>query len=384
MKIYYIGFVRIPTEKAHGLTIVKSCEAFASAGATVELIIPRRKTQFEKDIFETYGVKKIFTVRYIPTLDLLRFTNSRVAFWISYVLFYLSTFFTLLFASKKDAVIYTREAPFLTLSLLGAPAFLESHHVFARQKVYFRLVRLAKGIVTISHALKEKFIQVGFDKNKILVQPSGVELATFLIDTPQEVARQELELPLDKKIIAYTGNFTTMEADKGISDILHALQKLPDVLFVAVGGSEKDIALYENKAKEANVSERVLLRGFAPQTTLALYQRAADILLMPFPDTPHYSQNMSPVKMFEYMASGRPIIASDLPTIREVLNKGNAVLVPPGNAQALAGALRTLLADPAQGEVLAREARKEVGAYRWEARAERMLAFIEAWRSTRP
>lgn len=378
MKMYYIANSRIPTEKAHGLTIVKSCESFARAGATVELILPRRRTQFEDDVFKTYGVENIFTVRYVPTLDLLRLSGSRWAFWGSYFTFYISTFLYVLFKSKKDSIIYTRDAPLLTLSMLGMSVFLECHHVFAKRKLYFWLAGKAAGIVTISAALKQTFVSAGFAEENILVSPSGVDLRIFLIDTPQTEARKKLALQRDAHILLYTGNFTTMGADKGISDMLHALKKLPDVFFIAIGGSEKDRTRYGKEAEEAGVASQVELNGFAPQTTLALYQRAADVLVMPFPDTPHYRGNMSPVKMFEYMASGRPIVASDLPTIREVLSDTNSIIIPPGDRGALAHAVQVLLADPQRGQRLAEQAQGDVRAYSWDERAKKVLSFIDA------
>lgn len=380
MHIYYLGNIRLPTEKAHGLTIVKSCEAFARAGARVTLVVPRRKTQFKTDVFETYGVEHNFKVVYLPTLDALRISSSRLAFWVSYLTFFMSAFFYLLFKSKKDSVIYTREAPLLTLSLFGMPAFLECHHIFTRSGVFFWLACRARGIVTISAALKEKFLSAGFNKERILVSPSGVDLSIFANDITQIEARQRLDIPRESKVLIYTGNFTTMGADKGITDTLHALKQLPDILFIAVGGSEKDCAHYAGEAAELGVGLQTQLYGFAPQKNLVLYQKAADVLLMPFPDTLHYRSNMSPVKMFEYMASGRPIIASDLPTIREVLNEKNAVIVPPGDSNALADAIRALLAEPERGQILAQQAQKEVLAYSWDERAKKILSFINtAW-----
>lgn len=381
MKIFYIANARIPTEKAHGLTIVKSCEAFARAGARVTLLVPRRKTQFEKDLFDTYSISRTFSVRHLPTLDLLRFSSSRFAFFIAYATFFISVFFVLLRAKKDDTVIYTRDTPFLLLTSLGIPAVLECHHVFAKQRVYFWLARRAKGIITISQALKQKFIGARFGEGNIQVEPSGVELSTFALDMPRDAARQSLGLPRELPIILYSGNFTTMGQDKGISDILHSLSHIQGVLFVAAGGSEKDLARYEKEAKKLNVESRVALKGFAPQAMLSVYQQAADIALMPFPDTPHYRSNMSPVKMFEYMASSRPIIASDLPTIREVLNEKNAVLVPPGNPRALAQAIGELLKNPERAQTLARRAREEVEHYTWGARSQRVLSFIEERRN---
>src|SRR3989344_4561532 len=377
MKIFYIANARIPTEKAHGLTIVKGCEAFAKAGATVTLVLPRRKTQFEKNLFETYGVARTFDVHYMPTLDALRFSSSRLAFFIAYTTFYISVFFLLARTKKKDTVIYTRDTPFLLFTVLGIPSVLECHHVFAKQRMYFWLARRAKGIITISQALRQKFISAGFKGERIQVEPSGVELATFALDTPQDTARKSLKLPPDSPIILYSGNFTTMGEDKGISDILRSLSHIPKVLFVAVGGSEKDLARYTEEAKNLHVESRVILKGFAPQATLALYQRAADIALMPFPDTPHYRSNMSPVKMFEYMAGGGPIFSPAFPTQHEGVNGKNAVLVPPDNPSALAQAIEELLKHPERAQEFARQAKRDVLAYSWDERTKRILSFIK-------
>jgi glycosyltransferase involved in cell wall biosynthesis len=87
---------------------------------------------------------------------------------------------------------------------------------------------------------------------------------------------------------------------------------------------------------------------------------------------------MSPVKMFEYMAGGVPIVASDLPTIREVLNGTNAAIVPPGDAPALARAISQLLADAPRAQALAARAREEVRTYSWQERAKKVLSFIAA------
>ncbi len=375
-RLLYIANARIPTEKAHGLTIVKSCEAFARQGIEVVLIIPRRKTQFEGDIFETYGVERIFAVRYMPTIDLLRWSQGRVAFWMSYATFYFSTFFALLLADSRNTVVYTRESPLLLLSFLGLPAVFECHQILSRRKLFFMLARSAKGIVTISYALKNAFLGAGFKDERLLVAPSGFDPSIFSHKVPKERARRELNLPEEQPIALYTGNFTTMSKDKGISDILKALTKLPEVLFVAVGGSEGDMARYNKEAEELGVGARTRFFGHTVQKTLALYQCAADVLLMPFPDLPHYRNHMSPVKMFEYMASGKPIVATDLPTIAEVLNDSNAVIVPPGDTTAIAGALRLLMEDAELAARVGAQGERDVHAYSWQERSKRVLAFI--------
>lgn len=97
---------------------------------------------------------------------------------------------------------------------------------------------------------------------------------------------------------------------------------------------------------------------------------------MPFPDTPHYRNHMSPVKMFEYMASKVPIIATDLPTIREVLDEESAIMVSPGDPAALSQAMKRTFAEPGIARLLAERAYEKVSEYSWQRRTERILEHI--------
>jgi len=376
MNIFYIAHARIPTGRAHGLTIVKSCEAFAQAGAKVSLVLLRRENRSPVDIFSIYNVPKVFTVHYLYIPEFVyRYTNS-LAFLLQTSTFYVSAFFFMLFQSRKDTIVYTREFPLTLLSLIGFKVIFECHTISHKQKLFFWFARRAHRIIAISGALKDAFIREGFEESHILIAPSGVDLSIFATPISKKDAREKLNLAQDAKIILYTGNFTTMGEDKGIADIIRALPELAGVTFVAAGGTAPDVERYNSLAKEVGVDDKVMLFPHAPQSTLALYQQAADVLLMPFPDTPHYRNHMSPVKMFEYMASDRPIVASDLPTIREVLNETNAAIVLPGNPHSIASAVQKLLTDSVYGEALAKQARADVEQYSWKKRSERILSFI--------
>jgi glycosyltransferase involved in cell wall biosynthesis len=88
----------------------------------------------------------------------------------------------------------------------------------------------------------------------------------------------------------------------------------------------------------------------------------------------------SPLKLFEYMASGKPIVASDLPAIREVLSHNtNSILVPPDNPEALAGGVRYILENPAMGEKIARQAAVDVLSYTWDERTKKIMDFIRSY-----
>lgn len=374
MKLFYIANIRIPTEKAHGVAIVKCCESFAKAGVDTVLVVPRRRTPYEKSVFETYGVEPVFQVAFLPTIDLIREKAGRFVFALQTFAFQLSLLFFLLF-KDRSTVLYTREANVIPLKILGYKVVFECHLIPKSRAAFFALARKADRVVVISEALKQAFLKEGFSEKSVLVAPSGVDLEIFDIETSKESARKLLDLPLERSIAVYTGNFTTMGSDKGISDILKSLKDVPGTLFVAAGGSAKDVDRYMKEARELGVSDQVILRGSTTQKMLALYQKAADVLLMPFPDTPHYRNHMSPVKMFEYMAAKRPVIASDLPTIREVLGTDTALIVPPGDSSALSAVLKDF--NMRDGEILAVKAYEKVSStYTWKARAEKILKFI--------
>ena len=103
--------------------------------------------------------------------------------------------------------------------------------------------------------------------------------------------------------------------------------------------------------------------------------------MAPLPDNLYSRAFTSPLKIFEAMAAGIPVVASDLPAIREVIRDGeNGVLVTPGDPAALAAGLDRVLGDPALAESIARQARKDVEAYAWDRRAERIRAIVEGLR----
>lgn len=378
LKIVYIANIRLPTEKAHGYQISKMCEQLSQAGVAVELWLPRRRNYLKEDIFSFYNLENNFRVRRIFCLDLFfleRFIGP-FAFWLEFLSFY---FFVLIRATflKPGTLVYTRESLVCFFRIFCFQVVYECHSISKKEKSFFTLSRLADKIIVISPGLKKIFLQKGFKKEKIFLAPDAVDLSIFDLELSKAEARQKLNLPQDKKIIAYTGKFKTMGMDKGISDILKALAYLPpDVVFLAVGGSEADITYYQNQAQRLEVEGKVKFIGHVSQGELAIYQKAADILLMPFPFNQHYAYYMSPLKMFEYMASQRPIIASDLPSIREILNSQNSCLCQPDNSKDLSEKIAFVLKNETLGEKIAERAYEDVKTRTWQKRAEGILGFI--------
>jgi glycosyltransferase involved in cell wall biosynthesis len=155
---------------------------------------------------------------------------------------------------------------------------------------------------------------------------------------------------------------------------------MPDTRALIIGGhdEEADLARVTALAKQLDCAGRVTFTGLVPPPQVAARLREANVLVLPNPASAVSTAFTSPLKLFEYMAAGRPIVASDLPSIREVLtNEQNALLVPPGNPPALTAAIRRIKDDRELGARLAARALEDVREYTWAKRAERLEALFE-------
>ena len=126
--------------------------------------------------------------------------------------------------------------------------------------------------------------------------------------------------------------------------------------------------------------ENLGLAGFVPHREVPLYLATTVVLVMPYTIEmtikvgTNASLFTSPIKLFEYMASGTPIVASSLPSIREILDdRRNAVLVEPNSAEALGEGIEAVLHDAELGERISQEAKREAALFTWEERAKKLI-----------
>jgi len=178
-------------------------------------------------------------------------------------------------------------------------------------------------------------------------------------------------------VVAYAGHLYPW---KGVDVLLQALALLPDVRGSIIGGhpSEGDLARLQGLARTLGIEARVTFAGFVHRSTIPALLEQADVLVMPHSATPVSERYASPLKLFEYMGAGKPIVASDLPAVREVLRDGeNARLVRPADPKDLAAGIAAVLADQSLAERIARTAFAEAASYTWERRAEQLDRLLE-------
>lgn len=226
-------------------------------------------------------------------------------------------------------------------------------------------------MVVITQKLKDSFVKSGIPSKNILVAPDGVDFEMFDIQLSKERAREKLGLPQDKKIILYTGHLYKW---KGIDVLTEAAGKLDKgTLVYLVGGMEKDIQKLKNKESAAKIV------GHRPYDEMPVWLKAADVLVLPNSSKEEISKNWtSPMKLFEYMSAKRPIVASNLPSVREILGEKNSLLVEPDDPAALAEGINKVLSDPAFSERVSAEAFKDVQGYTWPERVKNILSFFSA------
>lgn len=372
MKILYISNQRIPTEKAYGLQIAKMCEALADLGQEVTLLVPTRRNSIKEDIFDYYNVRRNFKLKRVWAPDwYLPGRLDRLAFEIK--MFFSAFILAWSVWRGQYDIIYSRdEWPLWFLSFCRRNLYFEAHKFSGYKKFIYQKLKRTK-LVVITKGLEQDFRRFGF-KN-ILVASDGVDLEEFSLSISQEEARKKTSLPLDKKIIMYTGHLYDW---KGVDVLIEAMPDLPEgCLLVLVGGTKEDLTIYSRKIKDLGLASKIFLLGWWPHRQIPYFLKAADVLVLPNKaGDPISERYTSPLKLFEYLASGRPIVASDLPSLREILNENNAILVKPGDAQALAEGIKLVLSDKVLAIRISQKALENVKRYSWRERTKNILNFI--------
>ena len=383
MKLTYIANARVPSEKAHPYQILKMCEALGER-VDIRLVLPFRVEANKQlrqitDWAKYYGLKKRIKTTKLPSFDLIWLDLYTLK--LGHLRFHLQAFSfaflaTLYSSFKKADIYYTREHPFASLfgslkSLHGRRIYYEAHD-FGR--LVSRLVKKGKvdGLVVITNKLKELYIKEGIPEGKILVAPDGVDLKMFDANRSREEAKSELGIPSGKKAISYIGHLYDW---KGAHILALSTKHMPDnYISYFIGGMSGDLVKFKEFIRR-NETTNTVVAGYVPPLVVPKYLAASDVLVLPNIEK-GLSHFTSPLKLFEYMASRRPIVASDLPAIREILNEENAILVEPGNPKALAEGIKKVLQDEELATKVADNAYKDVQQYSWDKRAERILAFI--------
>lgn len=349
MRIYFVANARMPSQKAYGIHIAKTCEALVLLGHDVTLVVPSRADG--GSLRQAYG---LHTDVPVVRLRSVVFENyERVGFLLMGVSFMMSS---LLFLRRKKRageqfLIYTVDMDTFshTLLPLAGKVVAEFHspkHSTLLARFFFKRAK-----VVATNPLIAAELQKTFGLQNTLVEPNGVDESFF--DLPTSSGHRAV----------YVGRFY---AWKGLEILPKAAKLLPDVEFKVVGGSKEEFAKVFGDAEGLEFAE-------VPYTQVKDELAQADVLLLTGTKKNEDSNRYTaPMKVFEYLATGKPVVASRTQALLSLVPESLVQYCEPDDAEALAGAVQTALADQGGREVRMAFAREHT----WRARMTRIATLF--------
>jgi len=367
VRIHYVSHASVPSREANSLQVMKMCAAFAREGHTLTLFCRRGPESGEPHAF--YGLERDFALSTVSGGN-LRVLRRLLYSWRTAALVARPPAADLLFGRDYHtlALLARRPGPPIALEVHQPPGSALERRLMGSLLAAPRLALL----VSISQALADEY-RVRYPRlaAPILVAPDGADLPAG--PPPPRPTGAPLAL-------GYVGN---LYPGKGMELIERLAARLPQASFHVLGGTREDVAAWRARQTSTNIH----LHGHVPHAEAQVRMREMDVLLAPYRASvliggggADVGRWMSPLKVFEYMASGRPMVASDLPVLREVLEDGvNARLAPADDVEAWARTLEELQREPARARALAERARADlVTRYAWDVRARRILDALPA------
>jgi len=357
---------------------MKMCKAFSEQGCRLVLLAPKlgNREVSDEDLFEFYGVTPSFAIVGIAKIPLLGPSTS----------YGIRCYHNLLHI-QPDVVFSRSFMGSLAAVYAGFPTMYEFHQPISdfgiRYTILFRRLinrRCFLGLVVVTELLKDWYIKnFRLPQEKVLVAADGADLPLSSFDFGQDANLPKLtEAGFH---VAYVG---ALYEGKGMEIILPLAQNCPDVNFHIVGGREQDIEYW--KAKAIGL-KNIFFHGFYPHAKVFSIMRKMDVLLAPnlssvkgYGGITDIGKWTSPLKLFEYMAAKKPILASNIEVLREVLvHEKNSILCDPDDNGAWQAGLRRLLSDRELADKLAGEAFADLTEkYTWSKRAATLLNFIKS------
>jgi len=378
MKLIYIANTRLPSEKANSYQTMQMCESFSKVLDSVELWTGKARNIKElrniEDVFGYYGLQNKFSIRYFFQYDSFVLGHINEWLWANLrgAVFSINTCLHLLkYKNEKDLVVYTRVWPvlyifnfFKKIKIFDLPIFYESHR-FSR-KLTSQLKRI-DGTIVINNYLADLY-------NKDKIHPVFVAHDGVDIDLYKQISEYRFDDDKSAISILYTGG---LFAWKGVYTLVDAMHFLPkNFILTCVGGSGQYLHNFKEYVGKKSESDRIRVIGHIPKIELLDFVENSNILVLPNSAKDKMSLYTSPIKLFEYMASNRPIVASDLSSIKEVLSDKNAFLFEPDNAKDLAKKIQS--ASSQDCTRIVSSAYNDVKNYTWDKRAKDIVEFINA------
>jgi glycosyltransferase involved in cell wall biosynthesis len=376
MKIWIVLDYCLPNDGVNTLQVVKTAEALYRLNKDTTLIVPTDNniTTSKENICDYYNVKSPFPIEQIPS------RTGKVGLLRKEKLLHPAHVFKLM--SDKPDLVLTRHWPSAYFAMAyGIPTFYETYKVFrGKLKIFLPLVRgmlkkpRLKAIIAHSE-LSEEVMKTGSRLDeKIVTIHNGCDEDLMLAQMDQVEARKRLGIK-NKKTVVYTGH---LGVDKGVQCLLEIARQTPEVQYLLVGFQNKKeqqrLEVLEDKQGIGNVS----IYPWVSPKELGTFLYAADLTIIPPVAKPFLiGRTGLPLKVFDYLASGRPIIAPDVEYLKPILSHGhNAWLVPSDDPHGAAESIRQLYLMENKRKEISKNGKNTALRFTWNKRAERLLELF--------
>lgn len=386
-------------EDAQGIHIRALCDAFRSLGHVVDVVALARPADAPKPASEPPSAEPATARGNAANDSRPQLLGVPIPYWF-YELLALAyngpAFLWLLYAAlrRRPAFIYERYTLFTFAGLLvakllrlpfvlevNAPLSLElTRHgnlTFRRlaERIETALCRNATRTLVVTQAMADIFIARGVPAERLQVIPNGVDGACFNPDVPGEPIRRRYDLASDAPVVGFVGWIRPWHGVDGLIGAVGRLApRFPELRLLVVGDGPAVPALRQ-QTREAGLDEHVIFTGPVERDEIPAHIAALDVAVQP--DVTDYA---SPIKLFEYLALGRAVVAPDKANIREVVRHGHsALLFPPRDWMAMEEAIGELLTNPGERARLAAAAGRLVDecGYTWVGNARQVLEIVQ-------
>lgn len=266
--------------------------------------------------------------------------------------------------------LFTREESFACEGCKICPTVLELHdikNVHDFQTLQKCLDAYPLKVVAISEGLRNQLLRQGVDENYITVLHDGVNLGRFQNDALEPLFESE------RKVLGYAGH---LYADRGVDLILETARQYPQLDCYLAGGFPEDVEKFQRRSNESGL-ENIHFLGMLPYRDIPAFLKSCDYLIMPYSAKLNTIESCSPLKLFEYMASGKVVISSNIPTVLEVLNEENGLLFRADDPTDLLQIMERLLNGKVDEKRLCANALRDVAPYSWQARGRAIINMFE-------
>jgi glycosyltransferase involved in cell wall biosynthesis len=372
--LYYFSTIRLPNSRAHSIQIMKMCEAF-SKNLDVTLFVGTKKKN-EEEIFSFYNVVNKFSIAEAGPVF-----KGRLKYLSDIIV---AVRVVKIIKKDKPDYVFMREPLLAFIISFFASKFFYENHTLAGKSKYFlkRIAKTSLGIISTNKYKKDWMVSNWkVPDEKILIAYNGVDVGYFtcITDSNRDL-RKKFDLPTDSILIGHIGRLDNKGIEKGTGFIIESLAgtNLSKIKFCFIGCTEDEIKKYSAQAKELGVADQFMWRGHVQYELVPQYLKAMDyLLLLQSSSNETAVLHASALKVFEYMASGVPLLMPKLPALEETFSDSSALFYEPESKESFREAVLYMISHSDEMRRRGAKGLETARRFDWNVRAQNIFEFME-------